>query len=618
MTSFGPIALNRRSRAARWVLVAAFTVLGGAFFKAQVLQSTEFRSRSESVRTRPIPLPAPRGEIRDHNGLLIAENLPGYTIRLWAQREDSLRAVLARIDSLVLLDSVDVDKVVARWRSAQYQPAQVFTSGEFRIVSILEEHRSTLPGLVIQAEPRRLYPDSTALGHLAGYVGDISERELESKRFAGARMGAVVGKSGLEFEYDAVLRGTPGYRFIEVTAKNQTIGNGVGADLIRPVPGTTLTTTLDLPLQRFIDSMWRNTPYLADRRGAVFAMRPTGEVLAYYSYPTINPNQFIGGISNAEYAAYVNDPRKPLIDRVIQGGYPPASPFKLAVAAMGLKRGLVTMHTRMPVPCTGGYQFGARRFRCWDPRGHGAVDLAGAIRLSCDVYFYQLGLQLGAEHLLADGAAMGFDDLSGIDLEREQSSRWAKSIEDYVKIKRFGTFTPGQVLNLSIGQGANVQSLVNMVSFYGALATDGVKRPPFLVQRRADGPVHDLGLTPVQLQDLRAALAGVVESGTAGASGGRDLRVAGKTGTGQMSGGQADAGWFIGFAPYDAPQIVIGMVVEEGLHGSTVAPYVVRAIRRYLVGPDSAVIAAPIRMPITENLGDTLPPATDSAPGGRP
>ena len=495
MSAFSSTELNRRSRQARWLLVAAFTLLAGAFFKAQVLQSTEFRSKSESVRTRPIPLPAPRGEIRDRNGLLIAENTPGYTIRLWAQREDSLRAVLARVDSLVRIDSVDVAKVVGRWRSAPYQPAQVFTSGDFRIVSVLEEHRASLPGLVIQAEPRRHYPDSTALGHLAGYVGDISERELESDRFPGARMGTVVGKNGLEYEYDRLLRGTPGYRFIEVTAKNQTIANGVHAEIIRPIPGTTLTTTLDLPLQRFVDSMWSHTPFLAERKGALLAMRPTGEILAYYSYPTINPNQFIGGISNTEYAAYVDDPRKPLIDRVIQGGYPPASPFKLAVAAMGLKRGLVTMNTRMPVPCTGGYQFGSRRFRCWKPEGHGAVTLADAIKVSCDVYFYQLGLQLGAENLLADGAAMGFDDESGIDLEREQSSRWAHSVEDYVKVKRFGTFTQGQILNLSIGQGANVQSLVNMVSFYAALAVDGVKRPPFLVSRRADGPVHDLGLT---------------------------------------------------------------------------------------------------------------------------
>jgi penicillin-binding protein 2 len=613
VTAFTSNELRRRAQGARLVLVAAFLVLGGAFFKAQVLESSEYRSTSESNRVRPIPLPAPRGELRDRNGLLIAENTPGYTIRLWADRVDSLRAIVGRIDALTPLDTVDLEKVVARWRAAPYQPVQVFTSGEFRIVSILEEHRAQLPGLVIQAEPRRFYPDSTALGHVAGYVGDISERELAGDRFPGAQMGTIVGKNGLEFEYDQTLRGTPGVRFVEVTAFGRTVRDGGTDRFVKPQVGQTITTTLDLPLQRFVDSMWRNNEFLATRSGALLAMRPTGEILAYYSYPTFDPNAFIGGISQARYNVYNDPKRSALFDRVIQGGYPPASPFKLAVAAIGLKRGLVTMSTRMPVPCTGGYQFGSRRFRCWKPEGHGAVTLADAIKVSCDVYFYQLGLKLGAENLLAGGAALGFDARSGIDLEREQSSRWAHDVEDYVTVKRFGTFTDGQILNLSIGQGANVQSLVNMTTFYAALATDGIKRSPFLVQRRADGPVFDLGLTPEQLADLRLALADVVLTGTAGASGGRDLLVAGKTGTGQMPRGQGDAGWFIGFAPYDAPRIVIGMLVEEGQHGSTVAPYVVKAMRRFLIGPDSTVLAAPVDVPITENLVEPRPVDQDPA-----
>lgn len=610
MTAFSSTELRRRAMIARWGLSAAFLVLASAFFRAQVLQSSQLTAKSESVRTRPIPLPAPRGEIHDRSGLLIAENSPGYTVRLWADRADSLRAVLTRIDALIPLDSIDIPKVEERWAAARFQPAQVFSSSDFRVVSILEEHRSEIPGLVIQAEPRRRYPDSTALAHLAGYVGDISESELSSDRFPGARMGTVVGKNGLEYEYDRLLRGTPGMRLVEVTAKSRMVKGGDNDRFVRPVPGQTITTTIDLPLQQFVDSMWRATPFLAARKGALLAMRPTGEILAYYSYPTFNPNDFVGGISRTKYAAYRDDPQIPLLDRVIQGLYPPASPFKLAVAAMGLKRGLVTMNTRMPVPCTGGYQFGSRRFRCWKPEGHGSVTLSEAIKVSCDVYFYQLGLQLGADSLLAMGSELGFDDRSGIDLEREKSSRWAKSVEDYVKVKRFGTFSPGQVLNLSIGQGANVQSLANMVTFYAALATDGVKRAPFLFQRRAGAPTYNLGLTPTQLGDLRTALADVVLSGTAGASGGRDLLVAGKTGTGQMPAGQADAGWFIGFAPYDKPQIVIGMLVEAGEHGSSVAPYVVKAIRRFLVGPDSALNSAPIRIPITENLNDT--PVLDS------
>jgi penicillin-binding protein 2 len=595
--------VTRRADAARWVLILAFVVLGGGFFRAQVLQSEAYRLTSNNNRLRTIPLPAPRGEIVDRNGLLIAENYPGFSVRLLASREDSLRAVIARLDSLIPDIQVDPDAVVARWAAVRHEPALVFGSSDFGVVATLEEHRGVIPGLVVQAEPRRRYPLGAAVGHLVGYVSEVSQAELDNvAKFPGARMGDIVGKLGLEAEYDSLMRGRNGMRYVEVTARGHTVREQGLARAVRPIIGRTITTTIDLPLQQFVDSMWQAD--LAGKRGALLAMRPNGEILAYYSAPSFDPNDWVGGISVAKFRELNEDPDKPLINRVIYGRYPPASPFKLATAAMGLKRGLITANTRMAVPCTGGFQFGNRRFRCWKrDGGHGSLDLTGAVATSCDVYFYQLGLMLGEQAIFEEGTAYGFGQRSGIDLDAnmEQRSIFPSELKHYVNSRGVNWWSRGEILNLSIGQGSNAQTLVNMTTFYAALAGDGVKRAPYLVRPRPGAPEFPMGLKPDELQVLRDAMAAVVNVGTAGRSGGREIRMAGKTGTGQVT-NQEDIAWFIGFAPVEAPEIVVGILVEEGLHGSWVAPQVARTIRRWILGPDTAAVRAPIDLPITEEL----------------
>lgn len=612
MSAFDSWEVARRASQGRWVLVLGFAVLAAAFFKAQVIQHEQFQTQSAENRLRPIPLPAPRGEILDRHGLPLAQNLPGYSIRLLGSREDSLRSVIVRLQQFVPADTIDADEVVARWREARFQPALVFGSVDPRVVATLEEHRAAIPGLVIQAEPRREYPGGPAIAHLVGYIGEINRKELANDAFPGARIGELVGKQGLELEYDSLLRGQQGVRFVEVTAGGRTVRDRPAATGVAPEAGKVLRTTIDLDLQHFIDSLW--TADLPDKRGAMLAMTPDGQVLAYYSRPTFDPNAFIGGISTAEYRALADDPGRPFYNRVIQGLYPPASPFKLAIAAMALRRGLVTMDSRMPQPCTGGYRLGNRVFKCWNHSGHGSLTLAQAIASSCDVYFYQLGLMLGKDNLLADGLSLGFASRSGIDLEEEYSARFPK-VADYINSRGVSTFSGGEVLNLSIGQGRNIQTLANMVAFYAAIAGNGIKEPPYLVERRADVAPVSLGLSPEQLQGLRDALSDVVQGGTAAASGGRAFDLAGKTGTGQVS-GQRDIGWFIGFAPASSPQIVMGIEVEEGEHGSTVAKYVALAIAHYLKVP----MVRP-RVVVTEDTSgvkaDSLTPDTTIADTGR-
>lgn len=580
MSAFASHRLEERAGRFRLVLVGLFLVLAGAFFNTQIIQHERFRLRSESNRLRAIPLAAPRGPVLDRNGLVIADNIPGYSVKLLASGADSLRVVLQRMASYVPLDSAEIGQVVRRYRAAPYQPALVFNSMSFETVARLEEHRVEFPGLVIQTEPRRFYPAGKAVGHVVGYVGEVSETDLEQARFPGARLGTIVGRDGLESRYDAILRGREGVRYIEVNARGGMVREEASSPSVSPIEGRPLRTTLDLPLQLYIDSLF--TDSLPTMRGAVVAMRPNGEILALYSAPSFDPNDFIGGISRDRYRELTAPAAGlPLFNRAIKGTYPPASPFKLAIAAMALRRGLVSFSTRMEQSCRGGYRFGSRVFKCWKLDGHGSLDLLGAIASSCDVYFYQLGLRLGLDAMIEDGKKFGLQQPSGIDLGNETTPFFPPSRAYYDRTYGPRGWTNAVTLNLAIGQGENNQTLISVMKFYQALAGDGHAVTPFLVAPDSTAPGFDLGLTERQLEGLREAMIAVVNWGTAAAAKGSDLNVAGKTGTAQNSHGP-DHGWFIAFAPADKPEIIVGSIMEAALHGSNVAPWVVRVIRRYL------------------------------------
>jgi len=582
MNEFHPTRLRERSLQARWIIAIAFLVLIGAFFRTQVLQYDRYRLRAENNRLRTIPLQPARGSILDRHGRIIAETVPGFAVALLATSTDSLRSVLHRFGTVVPIDSADREQVVNRYLQAKYQPATVLGNATREEVAKLEEHRAILPGLVIQSEPRRRYPDSLAVAHLVGYVGEVNQSDLDEERFPGAGLGSVVGRSGLEQEYDDTLRGTVGMRYIEVDARGRMIRDEGAAPTLPSTPGNTLRTTIDLDLQEFVDSIWPKK-----FSGALVAMTPTGEIRALYSTPAYNPNDFIGGITATEWDRLKTDPALPLLNRALQVKYPPGSPFKLATAAMALRRGLVDLHSHMPQPCTGALQYGNRSFKCWNKRGHGSLDLLDAVAQSCDVYFYQLGLKVQLANMLEDGVSMGFGRRTRIDLVNEATPIWPPSTDYYDK--RYGPrgWSNAAVLNLAIGQGENTQTLVNMVRFYAALAGDGRAPTPYLVHPDTTQD-YDLHLASEQLDGLRKALVAVVEKGTAARSRLKEFVVAGKTGTAQNPHGN-DHGWFIGFAPADKPEIIIGAIFEFGGHGSEVAPYVVQAIRRYVLGPDSTL-----------------------------
>jgi penicillin-binding protein 2 len=422
----------------------------------------------------------------------------------------------------------------------------------------------------------------------------------------------------LEREYDDSLRGAAGVRFVEVSALGHLVREAEVVQTLEPVPGTELHTTIDLDLQRYIARIFPK-----GQRGAVLALNPnTGEVLALYSAPGFDPNAFVGGVS-ADYWRSVNEnSATPLLDRAIQTRYPPGSTWKLGIAAMALKRGIVTFRSRMPIPCRGGLQYGNRFFRCLSAQGHGDLTLTEAIAQSCDVYFYQLGIKLGVTSLVEDGNEWGFRGRTGIDLPSEIPSEFPTGPEYYDRLYGARRWTSAVALNLAIGQGENAQTLANMVRLYQMLASDGRVRVPYVVRPARTGTQLSLDLTPEQIAGLRQAMIAVVEQGTARGSRLANLTIAGKTGTAQNPHGP-DHGWFIGFGPAEKPEIVIGAIVEFSQHGTTVAPLVARAIAHYL-GIDESIAASlrvslptdsapqPFQLPVLpqpDSLRPILPPA---------
>ena len=556
-------------------MCAAFLALGGAFFRAQVFENAEYLEQSENNRLREVPLPGARGTIYDRHGEVIAENLPGYSVSILSPTEDSLRSALSTLSKVIQIDSAQQELAVQRFRRARTRPAVIFNDASFQVVSVLEERRVEFPGLIIQSAPKRYYPDGAAMAALIGYTGEISEEELSKPRFESYKAGQQVGKTGLEQQYEAQLRGKEGRRFVEVDARNRVVRDAGVRREEQPEAPPALRTNIDLDLQRFAHA------YFGDSlRGGVVALDPrTGGVLALYSAPSYDLNKFIGGVSSRFYESLRIDPRRPLVNRAITGMYAPASTWKLATAVIGLERGLVTMDTRMPVPCTGRYYYG-RVFKCWDKHGHGDVTLAQAIAKSCDVYFYQLGLKIGLTNLLAGGIGLGFADRTRIDLPNERKPTWFANTSYFDRKYGARGWNKSVVLSLSIGQADNAQTPLSMARFYTALATDGRAATPQIVAREPER-TRILKLDSLQLAGIQLALADVVSRGTAAGAQIQGLTIAGKTGTAQVN-GQLDNAWFVGYAPANDPKIVVAIIIEEGLHGSTAARAATKMMERYL------------------------------------
>lgn len=544
-----------------------------AFFRAQVLRSSDWTLRAESNRLRPLSIPAPRGTIYDRQGRILSDNVPGYAITLLPAPPDSVRATLERMRRYVDLSSASVEQTMETLRRYGSQPLVVEADADFGMVSRLEEHRREFPEIYIEMRPRRRYPAGPAAAHVLGYVGEITAAELESDAYADDEYepGMAVGKTGLERQYEATLHGRSGVRYVEVDARGRIVGDFAGFAVEPPSPGADLHLNLDIELQGWIHRIFPDT-----LSGAVVALDPAdGGVLALYSAPSFDPNAFIGGIDAESWNRLRSDPRRPLFNRAVMGLYPPASTWKLATAAIALDDGIIVPEETMPEPCTGSFRWGNRVWRCWQRSGHGYLDLAGAIAHSCDVYFYQVGLKLGLQGLLDGAARIGFNAPTGIDLPQENRGVFPDS-KDYW-LRRWGYRpTEGEALSLAIGQGPNAQTPLKIAQFYVALARDGSAPPPALAQGVDLGPGWSLNLRPEHVRALREGLRRVTApGGTAHLESTLEhWELIGKTGTAEHASSQAGVAqthaWFAGMAgPRGAdPEIVVVALVERGGGGS--------------------------------------------------
>jgi penicillin-binding protein 2 len=587
-------------------------VLAAAFFRLQVLGSGSYELQSRNNRLRPIPIPAARGAIYDRHGELLAESIPGYSISLLPAPPDSARATLERLSGYLNLGPSDVEAILERRGRNPQLPVLVKDDLSFGQVAAVEERRPEFRLVVVDTHPRRRYPAGSVAAHVIGYVGEISESELDSDAFVEYEAGRIVGKQGVERSYESLLAGSAGTRYVEVNARGSIVRE-FPSDLARPAePGTDLTLSLDLGLQEFADSIFPD-----DDRGGVVAIDPrNGEVLLLYSHPSFDPNLFVGGISEKDWASIRDDPRQPILNRAAAALYPPGSTWKLVLATLAMRAGVVGIDTYMPTACRGALQYGRRAFRCWKPEGHGPLALSGAIKESCNVYFYQLGLRLGLDAFLSGVDGLGFNQATGLDLPGEISGRFPPSRDWYDR--RFGKrgWTESVVLNLAIGQGETEQSLLRMAQFYSALATGRSPVVPHLLQSEVLDQVREnwsLDLPEARRLELVSALKRVVNEpgGTAYWHRPREWVMAGKTGTAQNPHGEPHS-WFIGFAPADDPRIVIVAIVENGHpddRTSRAVPFASQVVSRYLrdegVPPDR-----PLEGPVAS------PPASVAGAGG--
>ena len=584
-----------------------FLVILFQLFSLQYIHYEENFQRSENNRLRRIELIADRGYIYDRNGNVLVRNRPSYQIALQAlempkkkaDRDSVFRRLLDIRDSTGtrLFDSLSLDTAFQRIRWVKTRPVRILEDATMEQVAVIEEHSTELPGVSVIIESRREYPYGTLASHVLGYTSEISEEQLKLPEYATYSQGDRIGQKGLEQEYDKEFRGTNGLKLVEVNASGREVRtlSDVGA-LIEPKPGLHMVSTIDLKLQKVAEAAIPDTA-----RGALVAIDPrNGEILAMVSSPRLDPNIFSlkRRERNKGWAHVALDTLRPLNNRAIAGIYPPASVFKLVTAGAGLENGIISETKYYPRSCIGGYQYGARFQKCWGV--HGNLNVVHALRLSCDVYFYQAGLEIDMARINEFARRFGYGEkLLGVDIPGERAGWLPDSASFNQRNKRLGwRWARGLILNLAIGQGQMVTPLQQAV-FVGSLATNkGVYRPHFMkelrdaqgnVVRRFEPEIIRSGTMKTETHRvLMNAMDSVVNhpggTGKRGAVPG--IRVGGKTGSGEWKKGQKTHAWFAAVAPLDDPQIAVAVVLEAAGGGGSMAAPIARKVMMAFFGKE--------------------------------
>jgi penicillin-binding protein 2 len=583
---------SSRLTAVQYIILVVFLVLAYGLWRLQVVQSEFYAALAEKNKTREVPILAPRGKILDREGRVIVDNYPSFTALLL---RDSTRDLTGDADLIAQGLHLDPKEVRERLRkfagTPQYQPIYLKEDITPDELAFIESHHNELPELDTIMAHRRLYPRNGFMAHLVGYVGEVSEQMLNQARWELYNPGDVVGKSGVELQYNQVLMGKNGSRQVLVNSKGKEVGE---LDEKPAVPGHNLKLTVDIDLQIAAEEA------MGDKNGAMIAMDPhTGEILAMVSRPTFDPNDFAVRISRGEWNKLVTDPDKPLLNKAIQAQLAPGSTFKILMSVAGWQENIAQT---LNVHCNGGATFYGRRFGCWVKSGHGAVDLTKAIYQSCDVFFYTLAEKLGIDRVSKYATAMGLGQKTGIDLPEEASG--VMPSEEW-KIRNFKQkWYAGETISVGIGQGAVATTPVQLMRAISAISMDGrmvvphVASPTGLPSEYLEThhytDVTNIPIDPGGFNVITDAMARVLlPEGTAPSAHVQGVDIAGKTGSAQVVSLAVRAkhqsneslnqnGWFVGFTPRRNPDIVVAVLFEGGEHGKLAARLATQVIKAYV------------------------------------
>lgn len=543
----------------------------GKLAHLQIIKGVIYKEASNAQAIKQVIQEPFRGNIFNSNDSLIVHNKSSFALsltpNLW--REESLYLLSSILD----MDTTELKNTIKKYsQHSPFIPVKFLRDVDIETISAIEEYSEYISGIDVIVESKRMYQSDAYMAHLLGYTREISPSELETFQYY--RPGDVIGKQGLEKEYERLLRGQEGIKFVSVNKFGQQVNRyEQGSSDKKSKNGFDLYLSINERLQLKAERL------LEGKRGAIVAINPkNGEILALASSPTYDLSEFSGRISIDYYNSLLNDENKPFLDRTVNSQYPPGSSWKMLIALAGLEEGLITENTTFQ--CKGGYQYGNRFFKCLGY--HGPINVTRAIKKSCNAFFYQLSLKLGAEKVIEYGRKFNFGQKTGIDLPSEKPGNF----QDYVTLKkRYNGKVPGwKMLNFGIGQGEILVTPVQMASYIAAIANDGTWNQPHVVKRiynnttnsyqNLDYLTRSLELEKNSVDVVKQGMWEVVNAagGTAGNARIPDLDVCGKTSTAQNPHGK-DHGWFTCFAPRDNPEIAIAVMVENaGWGGRVCAP----------------------------------------------
>jgi penicillin-binding protein 2 len=533
--------------------------------------------KAERNRIRIIELIAPRGNISDRNGIPLVENRPSFDVLLYREAMKDKAATIRFLEEKLLMKEDDIRARLSRnKKEGLYRPIILKEDAGMEDISVVEAHRRDHPEIQLGPEPRRLYRYGKLAAHLMGYIGGISEQELEAKTFPGATNRSLVGRAGVERFYNQLLVGKDGERQVLVDSMQREVGP---VKEVNSVIGGEVQLTIDLDLQSVAEKALEN------KVGAIVALDPrNGEILAMASAPSYDPNAFSTRISGEEWNELKNNPDNPMQNRAIQNSYSPGSIFKLIMAEAGLEEGL--LDSNPAVLCTGSAVFYGRTFHCHDKKGHGTLHLEQAIMKSCNIFFYELGQKLGISKIAEHAHSLGLGEKTGIDLPSERagvmpSPEWSKQV-------RHTKWYAGETVSVSIGQGAVSTTPIQLLRAVSAIATGGVLTTPHVLLKAEKTPNGELKwpVRQIPIGEARAARIrdGMWQSVNNGGTGHNAAvpgqNICGKTGTvqvvskekkQQVEGDTEDHSWFAGFGNRDNPEIAVVVFIEHGGMGGVAA-----------------------------------------------